>query len=65
MPADDFTAPSAVHTFAHLSSSIVLSRSRAAQGLYPAVDPLASSSNMLTPLIVGERHYKVAVAVRK
>lgn len=65
MPADDFTDPSAVHTFAHLSSSIVLSRSRAAQGLYPAVDPLASSSNMLTPLIVGERHYKVAVAVRK
>ena len=65
VPADDFTDPSAVHTFAHLSSSIVLSRSRAAQGLYPAVDPLASSSNMLTPLIVGERHYKVAVAVRK
>ena len=65
VPADDFTDPSAVHTFAHLSSSIVLSRSRAAQGLYPAVDPLASSSNMLTPLIVGERHYKTAVAVRK
>lgn len=65
VPADDFTDPSAVHTFAHLSSSIVLSRSRAAQGLYPAVDPLASSSNMLTPLIVGERHYKVATAVRR
>ena len=65
VPADDFTDPSAVHTFAHLSSSIVLSRVRAAQGLYPAVDPLSSSSNMLTPLIVGERHYKVAVAVRK
>ncbi len=65
VPADDFTDPSAVHTFAHLSSSIVLSRSRAAQGLYPAVDPLSSSSNMLTPLIVGERHYKTAVAVRK
>ncbi len=65
VPADDFTDPSAVHTFAHLSSSIVLSRGRAAQGLYPAVDPLASSSNMLTPLIVGERHYKTAVAVRK
>lgn len=65
VPADDFTDPSAVHTFAHLSSSIVLSRARAAQGLYPAVDPLASSSNMLTPQIVGERHYRVAVAVRK
>lgn len=65
VPADDFTDPSAVHTFAHLSASIVLSRQRAAQGLYPAVDPLQSSSNMLTPLIVGERHYKVATAVRR
>lgn len=65
VPADDFTDPSAVHTFAHLSSSIVLSRVRAAQGLYPAIDPLTSSSNMLTPRIVGERHYRVAVAVRK
>lgn len=65
VPADDFTDPSAVHTFAHLSSSIVLSRARAAQGLYPAVDPLASASNMLVPQIVGERHYRVAVAVRK
>ena len=65
VPADDFTDPSAVHTFAHLSSSIVLSRARAAQGLYPAVDPLNSSSNMLIPQIVGERHYRVAVAVRK
>ena len=65
VPADDFTDPSAVHTFAHLSSSIVLSRARAAQGLYPAVDPLASASNMLVPQIVGERHYRVAIAVRK
>lgn len=65
VPADDFTDPSAVHTFQHLSCSIVLSRARAAQGLYPAVDPLQSSSNMLTPLIVGERHYRVATAVRK
>ncbi|MBR2136778.1 MAG: F0F1 ATP synthase subunit beta [Alphaproteobacteria bacterium] len=65
VPADDFTDPSAVHTFAHLSSSIVLSRARAAQGLYPAVDPLNSASNMLTPQIVGERHYNVAIAVRK
>ncbi len=65
VPADDFTDPSAVHTFAHLSSNIVLSRMRAAQGLYPAVDPLNSSSNMLNPQIVGERHYNTAVAVRK
>lgn len=65
VPADDFTDPSATHTFAHLSSTIVLSRQRASQGLYPAVDPLASSSNMLTPLIVGERHYKVATKVRR
>lgn len=65
VPADDFTDPSATHTFAHLSSTIVLSRQRASQGLYPAVDPLQSASNMLTPLVVGERHYKVATAVRK
>ena len=65
VPADDFTDPSATHTFLHLSSTIVLSRNRAAQGLYPAVDPLASSSDMLTPSIVGERHYKVATQVRR
>ena len=65
VPADDFTDPSAIHTFQHLSSTIVLSRNRAAQGLYPALDPLQSSSNMLTPLIVGERHYKIATAVRR
>ncbi len=65
VPADDFTDPSATHTFAHLSSTIVLSRARAAQGLYPALDPLESGSNMLTPLIVGERHYKVATEVRR
>ena len=65
VPADDFTDPSATHTFSHLSSTIVLSRARAAQGLYPAVDPLASASNMLTPQVVGDRHYKVAIAVRK
>ncbi|OPZ78761.1 MAG: ATP synthase subunit beta [Alphaproteobacteria bacterium ADurb.Bin438] len=65
VPADDFTDPSASHTFAHLSSTIVLSRARVSQGLYPAVDPLASASNMLTPLVVGERHYKVATEVKK
>ena len=65
VPADDLTDPSATHTFAHLSASIVLSRRRASQGLYPAVDPLQSNSKMLGPTIVGERHYRVAQAVRK
>lgn len=65
VPADDFTDPSAVHTFSHLSASIVLSRKRASQGLYPAIDPLQSRSNMLVPPIVGDRHYQVAQAVRK
>ena len=65
VPADDFTDPSAIHTFQHLSSTIVLSRNRAAQGLYPALDPLQSNSNMLTPLIVGERHYRIATEVRR
>lgn len=65
VPADDFTDPSAVHTFSHLSASIVLSRKRAAEALYPAVDPLESDSKMLNPLVVGERHYRVAREVRK
>jgi len=65
VPADDLTDPSATHTFAHLSASIVLSRRRASQGLYPAVDPLDSESKMLTPGVVGERHYQVAQAVRR
>jgi F-type H+-transporting ATPase subunit beta len=64
VPADDFTDPAAVHTFGHLSASIVLSRKRASEGLYPAVDPLQSNSNMLAPHIVGERHYEIAQAVR-
>ena len=64
VPADDFTDPAVVHTFGHLSASVVLSRERAAQGLYPAVDPLASTSSLLSPAIVGERHYRVAGAVR-
>lgn len=64
VPADDFTDPAAVHTFGHLSSSIVLSRKRASQGLYPAIDPLQSASKMLTPLIVGERHYRIAREIR-
>jgi F-type H+-transporting ATPase subunit beta len=65
VPADDFTDPAAVHTFAHLSATIVLSRKRASEGLYPAIDPLQSSSNMLLPSIVGDRHYSVAQSVRQ
>ncbi len=65
VPADDFTDPSAVHTFSHLSSSIVLSRKRASEGLYPAIDPLASGSKMLVPHVVGEKHYRVSREVRR
>lgn len=65
VPADDFTDPAATHAFAHLSAAVVLSRKRAAQGLYPAVDPLRSESQMLTPSVVGERHYRVAREVRR
>ncbi len=65
VPADDFTDPAAVHTFGHLSTSIVLSRKRASEGLYPAVDPLQSSSKMLNPSIVSDRHYQTAQTVRQ
>jgi len=65
VPADDFTDPAAVHTFSHLSASIVLSRKRAGEGLYPAIDPLQSSSKMATPSIVGERHYGLAQEIRR
>ncbi len=65
VPADDFTDPAATHTFAHLSASVVLSRKRASQGLYPAVDPLLSSSSLLSPAVVGRRHYRIARAVRR
>ncbi|MGB7597364.1 MAG: F0F1 ATP synthase subunit beta [Gallionella sp.] len=64
VPADDFTDPAAVHTFSHLSASVVLSRKRASEGLYPAVDPLQSNSKMATPGIVGERHYQLAQQIR-
>jgi len=64
VPADDFTDPAAVHTFGHLSASIVLSRKRASQGLYPAIDPLESRSKMLAPHIVGEKHYRIAREIR-
>ncbi|NLG77515.1 MAG: F0F1 ATP synthase subunit beta [Xanthomonadaceae bacterium] len=65
VPADDFTDPAITHTFGHLSALIVLSRERASQGFYPAVDPLRSESKMLTPPLVGERHYRVARQVRE
>ena len=65
VPADDFTDPAAVHTFSHLSASIVLSRKRASEGLFPAVDALESGSKMATTAIVGERHYHIAQEVRK
>ncbi len=65
VPADDFTDPAAVHTFAHLSASVVLSRKRASEGLYPAIDLLQSSSKMLMPRVVGERHYRVAREIRQ
>jgi len=64
VPADDLTDPAAVHIFAHLSASVVLSRKRASQGLYPAIDILQSDSKMLNPAIVGKRHYQVAQQVR-
>jgi len=65
VPADDFTDPSATHVFAHLTATIVLSRKKASEGLYPAIDPLRSSSKMLSPQIVGQRHYRVASEIRK
>jgi F-type H+-transporting ATPase subunit beta len=65
VPADDFTDPAAGHTFSHLSSSIVLSRQRASEGLYPAVDPLQSNSKMATPGIVGAEHYRLAQEIRR
>ncbi len=65
VPADDFTDPAAVHIFGHLSASVVLSRDRASEGLYPAVDPLRSDSKMLVPQIVGDCHYRVARRVRR
>jgi len=65
VPADDFTDPAVAQTFTYLDSSIVLSRELAAQGLYPAIDPLASTSTMLDPLIVGDEHYEIAEEVRK
>ncbi len=65
VPADDFTDPAVAETFTHLNSSIVLSREMASEGLYPAIDPLASTSVLLDPRIVGEAHYQLAEDVRR
>jgi F-type H+-transporting ATPase subunit beta len=65
VPADDFTDPAPATTFAHLDATIALERSIAEQGLYPAVDPLASTSRILDPRIAGEEHYNVARGVQR
>ncbi|PDH42148.1 MAG: F0F1 ATP synthase subunit beta [OM182 bacterium MED-G24] len=64
VPADDLTDPSPATTFAHLDSTVTLSRDIAALGIYPAVDPLDSTSRQLDPLVVGEEHYQVAQGVQ-
>lgn len=65
VPADDLTDPAPANTFAHLDATTVLTRSLVEIGIYPAVDPLASTSRMLDPLVVGEEHYKVALGVQE
>jgi F-type H+/Na+-transporting ATPase subunit beta len=65
VPADDYTDPAPATTFAHLDATISLERSIAAKGIYPAVDPLASTSRILDPNIVGEEHYRVAREVQR
>ncbi len=64
VPADDLTDPSPATTFAHLDATVVLSRDIAAKGIYPAIDPLDSTSRQLDPLIIGEEHYNVARGVQ-
>ncbi|MCI2154885.1 F0F1 ATP synthase subunit beta [Erysipelotrichaceae bacterium Oil+RF-744-GAM-WT-6] len=65
VPADDLTDPAPATTFSHLDARLVLDRSIAALGIYPAVDPLGSSSRMLDPLVIGEEHYQVARQVQQ
>ena len=65
MPADDLTDPSPATTFAHLDATVVLSRQIAEFGIYPAIDPLDSTSRQLDPLIIGEEHYRVARRVQE
>ena len=64
VPADDFTDPSPATTFAHLDATVVLSRDIASSGIYPAIDPLDSTSRQLDPLVVGQEHYEIARAVQ-
>ena len=65
MPADDITDPAPHTTFAHLDATTVLAREIASLGIYPAVDPLASTSRILDPRYVGEEHYRVASGSRR
>jgi F-type H+/Na+-transporting ATPase subunit beta len=65
VPADDLTDPAPAATFSHLDATVVLSRQLASQGLYPAVDPLESGSRLLTPRVVGDKHYQIATRVRE
>jgi len=65
VPADDFTDPAVAEIFSHLDSAIVLSRDMAAEGMYPAIDPLASGSSLLDPRLVGQAHFDTAQAVRR
>jgi F-type H+-transporting ATPase subunit beta len=65
VPADDITDPAPVATFAHLDSTIILDRAISELGIYPAVDPLKSTSRMLDPNVVGEEHYQVARQVQQ
>merc|ERR1739848_343776 len=65
VPADDLTDPAPATTFAHLDATTVLSRGLASKGIYPAVDPLDSTSTMLQPSIIGEEHYDIARGVQK
>jgi F-type H+-transporting ATPase subunit beta len=65
VPADDLTDPSPATTFAHLDATVVLSRNIAAQGIYPAIDPLDSTSRQLDPLVIGQEHYEIARGVQQ
>ena len=65
VPADDLTDPAPATTFTHLDATTVLSRDIASQGIYPAVDPLDSTSRILSPEVVGQEHYEIARAVQK
>ena len=64
VPADDLTDPSPATTFSHLDATVVLSRDIASKGIYPAIDPLDSTSRQLDPLVIGEQHYNVARGVQ-